>query len=89
MKSWIAVSADSDFPIQNLPFGVFTRAGSDHKRIGVAIGDYILDLPVLQTAGLFDGLSFNSKVFLGSTLNSYMGLNRAAWKEFRALLTAL
>ncbi|MEO0484214.1 MAG: fumarylacetoacetase [Planctomycetota bacterium] len=56
LTSWIesANAPGSDFPIQNLPFGVFSRGDDDHPRIGVAIGDSILDLEVCVNAGLFD-----------------------------------
>ena len=54
-KSWVK-SADghSDFPIQNLPLGIFSEA-KGLRRPGVAIGDYILDLPAIAAAGLLDG----------------------------------
>jgi fumarylacetoacetase len=51
--SWVNVSADSDFPIQNLPYGVFSTKGNPSHRIGVAIGDQILDLSLV--AHLFTG----------------------------------
>jgi fumarylacetoacetase len=59
LRSWIesANSASSDFPIQNLPFGVFRRSGSpDHPRIGVAIGDEIVDLKRCRDNGRFSEL---------------------------------
>ncbi len=54
LRSWVAAAnAGSDFPIQNLPHGVFRRAGSDESwRGGVAIGDQVLDLQALLAAGL-------------------------------------
>ena len=52
LESWVSVSARSDFPIQNLPFGVFVRDG--HVRIGVAIGEQILDLSETAEAGFLD-----------------------------------
>ena len=55
LRSFIEVAADSDFPIQNLPFGIFSTAAQATPRAGVAIGDYVLDLAVLQTAGLPPG----------------------------------
>jgi len=56
LTSWIESANDraSDFPIQNLPFGAFSRDDDDHPRIGVAIGDSILDLEACVNAGLFD-----------------------------------
>ena len=51
LRSFVPVAADSDFPIQNLPFGVFSTTGDD-RRPGVAIGDQILDLSVVHGGGL-------------------------------------
>ena len=58
LRSWLASAnaADTDFPIQNLPFAVFRRQGSaEHFRGGVAIGDQIVDLAAVAAQGLFDG----------------------------------
>ena len=60
LSSWVASANDqgSDFPIQNLPFGVFRRrAQSDAFRVGVAIGDQILDVGLAQNVGAFSGRS--------------------------------
>ena len=54
LQSFVASAAGSDFPIQSLPFGVFEREEGDN-RIGVAIGDEVLDLEACASAGLFDG----------------------------------
>ncbi len=65
LKSWIdsANSADTDFPIQNLPFCVFTRACSyENVRVGVAIGDFVLDLYSCYECCLFDDESFTVAV---------------------------
>ncbi|HEY9811925.1 MAG TPA: fumarylacetoacetase, partial [Candidatus Sericytochromatia bacterium] len=59
LRSWVesANSQDSDFPIQNLPFGVFRCGGiTETSQIGVAIGDRILNLSSSSLAGLFQGL---------------------------------
>src|SRR5437762_14339871 len=57
LSSWVASANDqgSDFPIQNLPFGVFRRKGQDAFRVGVAIGDQILDVGLAQNVGAFSG----------------------------------
>lgn len=56
MKSFVEVGSGSQFPIQNLPYGVFRpSAGAAHPRPGVAIGDFVVDLSVLTSAGLFNG----------------------------------
>ena len=56
--SWVdsANAGETAFPIQNLPFGVFqARASSDKPRVGVAIGDFVLDVAACRAAGLLDG----------------------------------
>ena len=55
LRSFIPYGPESHFPIQNLPYGVFRRPGEDRSRIGVAIGDRVLDLYALQQRGFFDG----------------------------------
>jgi fumarylacetoacetase len=78
LRSWVesANEAGSDFPLQNLPFGRFRRAGSgDDFRIGVAIGDQVLDL---RAAGLLDD----------ATLNPLMASGPARRRDLRARLSA-
>jgi len=80
--SFISVSADSDFPIRNLPYGVFSTPANQTHRIGVAIGDQILDLSVISH--LFTGSHLSGTgVFNQKTLNDFMGLGKAAWGEAR------
>jgi fumarylacetoacetase len=88
-KSWIPYSAESHFPLQNLPYGVFTRAGDERRRIGVAIGEQVVDLYALTQAGLFASLPDAGAYFAEPTLNAFMQQGRAVWKQARALLTAL
>lgn len=87
--SFIEVSPDSDFPLQNLPYGVFSTADNPTHRIGVAIGNQVLDLSVIRH--LFTGpiLQSQQDVFAENTLNSFMGLGRAAWQEARTTLQQL
>ncbi len=87
MKSWIerANVATCDFPIQNLPYGVFSRDG-EAPRCGVAIGDRILDLAALQAAGLLDT---GGAVFAQSALNDFMALGSVAWDRVRSRLVEL
>ncbi|XP_033258871.2 fumarylacetoacetase isoform X5 [Orcinus orca] len=87
--SFVPVAEDSDFPIHNLPYGVFSTKGNPRPRIGVAIGDQILDLSIIKH--LFTGpvLSQHQDVFDQPALNSFMGLGQAAWKEARGLLQNL
>lgn len=87
--SWIEYSADSEFPIQNLPYGVFHLLceQSAQARPGVRIGDSVVDLRALQHHGFLPHLP--PTVFSGPTLNEYMALGRPVWKETRDVLTKL
>ncbi|KAM4039853.1 fumarylacetoacetase [Anomaloglossus baeobatrachus] len=87
--SFISVDPDSDFPIQNLPYGIFSTEDEPRHRIGVAIGDQILDLSVIRH--LFNGpfLSGQQNVFFETTLNSFMALGHNAWREARQTLQQL
>lgn len=85
-KSWVesANLPDCEFPIQNLPYGVFSVAG-DAPRCGVAIGDRILDLAACETNGLIDaGGSFSNP-----QLNEFIALGRETWARIRDRLTEL
>ena len=90
LTSWVASAnvSGSDFPIQNLPYGVF-RSGSGN-RIGVAIGDRILDLHACATQGLLDELSDSVvAACMAPVLNPLMALGSASWSALRRRLTAL
>ena len=91
LQSWVPVETTSDFPIQNLPYGVFTSTSQPDKHIGVAIGSHVLDLHVLASYGLFSALPAlqHGDVFKQPTLNAFMALPRAQWIEARKLLTHL
>ena len=86
MKSRIetANAPGCDFPLQNLPYGVFSVNG-DAPRCGVAIGDQILDLAAAEAAGLIDAQG----TFAAPQLNDFMALGRDAWDATRARLTEL
>lgn len=91
--SWLesANAASTDFPIQNLPFGVFRRAGSAESfRGGVAIGDQILDLGAVARLGIV-GSTLTDALMLCSQprLNAFMALGSTAWSEVRAALSML
>jgi fumarylacetoacetase len=78
----VHVPEGSPFPLQNLPYGVFSRPG-ESPRIGVAIGEYVIDLATLAAGELqFAG------VFEAPTLNPFMALGRHAWRVARTWLTA-
>jgi len=87
LKSWIESANDrsSDFPIQNLPFGIFTDEVNPLPRAGVAIGGWILDLAVVHRAGLIEC----EPVFAQPTLNAFIALGRDAWRHVRVQVSAL
>jgi len=85
-KSFIEVPADGHFPIRNLPYGVFSTVETPWPRVGVAIGDRILDLAVLERAGL---LPINGQIFERSSLNAFMALGPEIWRETRARIGEL
>ena len=93
LTSWIdsANEAGCDFPIQNLPFGLFTVAGDDRPRIGVAIGDKVMDCGALGRRGLLDDhCEPAARDALASTsLNDFLALGRAHWRAVRERMSAL
>lgn len=74
LKSWVEIPENSDFPIQNLPFGIFEYQG--HKRAGVAIGEKVVNLAGLQSHGFLDGLGLPDKIFECDTLNRFLSFGR-------------
>lgn len=76
LKSWVPVPAGSDFPIQNLPFGIYSSERDKTPRIGVAIGEYILDPHAAQLFGHYDYIDFNDDIFKSATLNEFMALGK-------------
>ena len=89
LRSFIHISADSHFPIQNLPFGVF-QPKQEKPRVGVAIGDLIVDLSVLEELDHFRSPEFRGqKVFSEDSLNGFLALGRPAWRKTREILQRL
>ena len=81
---------DAPFSIHTLPYGVFRPAASEAPRIGVALGQWVLDLARLEADGLFSGPALRGQaVFAQPSLNAFMALGRAAWDEARATLQNL
>lgn len=87
LRSHVPVPANSDFPIQNLPYGVFSSTAG-RTGVGVRIGDYILDLTLLEQQGLLPTSGF-SGVFAEPSLNRFLSLGRPAWREMRRRISAL
>lgn len=90
LRSFVPVAAGSHFPIQNLPFGVFQPHGQAPPRVGVAIGEMILDLSVLEERGLLNVPGADGRrVFNRGALNEFLELGRAAWRAVRADISRL
>ena len=92
LTSWIesANSPDTDFPIQNLPFGVFSRKGDSERRVGVAIGDQIVDIGESLSANLWSGKARDVARWCDRpSLNELMQAPRDSLSQFRARLSEL
>jgi fumarylacetoacetase len=87
-RSWINVPTNSDFPIQNLPFGVFLPS-DDVVTIGTRIGDTAIDLSALQQLGYFEGIDLPDDVFLQDNLNDFIQLGQAICRSVRDRLAYL
>lgn len=82
LKSWIDVEPNSDFPIQNIPFGVFLTK-DDVITIGTRIGNQAIDLSALHQLGYFDGIDLHDDVFLQDSLNDFITLGKKTWRLVR------
>ncbi len=90
LRSWVeSANGHLDFPLANLPLGVFSRDG-DEPRGGVALGDFIFDLRAACKAELFEGLALEAaKAASGGSLNSFFALGADARKALRGALQDL
>ncbi|XP_061564221.1 fumarylacetoacetase [Cololabis saira] len=87
--SFIRVEPDCDFSFHNLPYGVFSTADNPRRRLGVAIGDQILDLSAVRSLFVGPVMSRHQDVFEQPTLNAFMALGYEAWRETRRTLQSL
>ena len=87
-KSWIDVPANSDFPIQNIPFGVFITT-DDEITTGTRIGNTAVDLADLYQLGYFEGIDMPDDTFLQDTLNDFISLGRGIWRQVRNRLAEI
>ncbi|AUC81874.1 fumarylacetoacetase [Lacinutrix sp. Bg11-31] len=81
-KSWLHVDKNSDFPIQNIPFGVFLTR-DDIITIGTRIGDTAIDLGALHQLGYFEDIPLTDDIFLQDTLNDFIADGRKTWRLVR------
>ncbi len=92
LRSFVPAGPSSHFPIQNLPYGVFRRragGGSDEPGVGVAIGEFVLDLALLERSSLLDVTGGGDRVFDKPSHNFFMSLGRGAWRQARATIQRL
>lgn len=88
LRSWVETPAGSDFPLQNIPFGIF-RAPGRTPRPCTRIGDTVVDLQVLADAGLLAATGINKEVFHQATLNPLLAFGKAGLRRLRARLCEL
>jgi fumarylacetoacetase len=88
LRSFLEVDPTSDFPIQNLPYGVFSTPASPRPRVGIAIGNTILDLAVLEAERLID-LASAQGVFAQASINAFMALGPKIWSQTRGRISEL
>ncbi|HSD15624.1 MAG TPA: fumarylacetoacetase [Flavobacterium sp.] len=81
-KSWLHVPENSDFPIQNIPFGVFITK-EDVVTIGTRIGDFAVDMGALQQLGYFEGIELTDDMFMQDTLNDFISDGKKTWRLVR------
>ncbi|WP_299684229.1 fumarylacetoacetase [uncultured Dokdonia sp.] len=82
IKTWLKTPKNTDFPIQNIPFGVFLTR-DDVITIGTRIGDYAIDLGALHQLGYFEGIPLTDDIFLQDTLNDFIADGRKTWRLVR------
>ena len=88
LTSWIDVPAGHDFPLANLPFGIFSTADRD-ARPGMRLGDHVIDLSAFHAAGLLDGLGLSVDVLSAPVLNPLMKLGKPTTVALRERVQSL
>jgi fumarylacetoacetase len=88
LNSFIDVAQNSDFPIQNLPYGIFSNTQDGVRRAGTAIGEWVLDLAALEANGYLK-IHAGETYFAQSTLNKFIESGKANWSKIRAELQEL
>ncbi len=81
-KSWLEVAINSDFPIQNIPFGVFLTK-ENVVTVGTRIGDFAIDLGALQQLNYFEGIELTDDMFMQDTLNDFISDGKKTWRLVR------
>jgi fumarylacetoacetase len=81
-KSWLHIAQGCDFPIQNIPFGVFITK-DDIITIGTRIGEYAIDLGAFHQLGYFNGIALTDDIFMQDSLNDFIADGRKTWRLVR------
>ncbi|WP_281239509.1 fumarylacetoacetase [Flavobacterium praedii] len=87
-KSWLEVLSDSDFPIQNIPFGVFLTK-ENIVTVGTRIGNFAIDLGALQQLNYFEGIELTDDMFMQDTLNDFISDGQKTWRLVRNRIAEL
>lgn len=87
-KSWLEVPVNSDFPIQNIPFGVFLTK-ENIVTVGTRIGDFAIDLGALQQLNYFEGIELTDDMFMQDTLNDFISDGQKTWRLVRNRIAEL
>ena len=87
-KSWLEVANDSDFPIQNIPFGVFLTR-ENVVTVGTRIGNYAIDLGALQQLNYFEDIELTDDMFMQDTLNDFISDGKKTWRLVRNRIAAI
>ncbi|MBC7493807.1 MAG: fumarylacetoacetase, partial [Flavobacterium sp.] len=87
-KSWLTVEKNTDFPIQNIPFGVFLTK-DDVITIGTRIGNFAIDMGALQQLNYFEGIELTDDMFMQDNLNDFISDGRKTWRLVRNRLAEL
>ena len=85
MNTWIEIPKNSDFSIYNLPFGIFST-NKNSKRVGVAIGNNIIDLLACNELDIFKDLNINNNVFENNFLNDFINLGKNTTNKVREII---
>ena len=85
MEAWVDIPKNSDFSIYNIPFGIFSTKNLK-KRVGIAIGEMILDLKLSSELGVFDHLNFDFNVFENLYLNDFISLGKSITNDVRSTI---
>ncbi len=88
LKSWIETPANTDFPIQNIPFGI-VKIGRGQPRMATIIGDTVIDLSALSELGYLDNLSLDKSVFYLSVINDFMALGKETTRAVRDRISTI